>query len=338
MQAATKVGRLNEERWVGSLEEFVSGLKSQGFEGERDGSPATLDFYSHDASLFELRPKLVVFPKNMADLSRLVAVVNQLRPTTPDLNITARSAGTCMSGGSIGESIVIDFTKHMNKLNHIEDFSAQVEPGMFYRDFEKETLRFGSLLPTFPASRELAALGGMIGNSAGGEKSLEYGKTIDYVKQLDVILSNGRSYKLKPLNRQELEKKKGQQDFEGEIYRKMHKLLEDNYELIKDAKPKVSKNSTGYNLWDVWDRQTGIFDLSKLFVGSQGTLGLVGDIHLRLIKDKPHSGVLVVFMKDTKVLGEIINEVKKYKPASFEAFDNYTLMLSIKFFPYFRKT
>jgi len=323
---------------VGSIEQFAGGLKSQGFEGGVDGAPTTLDFYSHDASLFELRPQVVVYPKNMADLSRLVATVNQFRPSQPDLNITARSAGTCMSGGSIGESIVVDFTKHMNKLTHVEDFAAQVEPGMLYREFEKETLKHGSLLPTFPASRELAAVGGMVGNSAGGEKSLEYGKTGEFVKQLDVVLSNGRSYALRPLSYQELERKKGQQDFEGEIYRKMHKLLEDNYDVIKAAKPKVSKNSTGYNLWDVWDRTTGIFDLTKLFVGSQGTLGLIGDIHFRLIKDKPHSGVLVVFMKDIKPLGDIINKVLEDKPASFEAFDNYTLILSMKFFPYFRKT
>lgn len=323
---------------MGSIEQFAGGLKSQGFEGEVDGAPTTLDFYSHDASLFELRPQVVVYPKNMADLSRLVATVNQFRPSQPDLNITARSAGTCMSGGSIGESIVVDFTKHMNKLTHVEDFAAQVEPGMLYREFEKETLKHGSLLPTFPASRELAAVGGMVGNSAGGEKSLEYGKTGEFVKQLDVVLSNGRSYALRPLSYQELERKKGQQDFEGEIYRKMHKLLEDNYDVIKAAKPKVSKNSTGYNLWDVWDRTTGIFDLTKLFVGSQGTLGLIGDIHFRLIKDKPHSGVLVVFMKDIKPLGDIINKVLEDKPASFEAFDNYTLILSMKFFPYFRKT
>ena len=323
---------------MGSIEQFAGGLKSQGFEGGVDGAPTTLDFYSHDASLFELRPQVLVYPKNMADLSRLVATVNQFRPSQPDLNITARSAGTCMSGGSIGESIVVDFTKHMNKLTHVEDFAAQVEPGMLYREFEKETLKHGSLLPTFPASRELAAVGGMVGNSAGGEKSLEYGKTGEFVKQLDVVLSNGRSYALRPLSYQELERKKGQQDFEGEIYRKMHKLLEDNYDVIKAAKPKVSKNSTGYNLWDVWDRTTGIFDLTKLFVGSQGTLGLIGDIHFRLIKDKPHSGVLVVFMKDIKPLGDIINKVLEDKPASFEAFDNYTLILSMKFFPYFRKT
>src|SRR5688572_13651592 len=129
-----------------------------------------------------------------------------------------------------------------------------------------------------------------------------------------------------------------QKDFEGKVYKDLFHLIERNYDKIKAAKPKVSKNSTGYNLWDVWDRETGIFDLAKLFVGGQGTIGLVSDINFRLIHDKLHSGVLVAFMKNIDNLGEVINTVLPHKPASFEAFDNYTLNFSIKYFPFFRKT
>lgn len=320
------------------MEAFIAALGQSGFSGELDNSDETLDLYSHDASLFELRPKLVVFPRSVADLNRLVETVNRCRPAIPDLSLTARSAGTCMSGGAIGESVVVDFARHLNTLENVENFSARTQPGVLYRDFEKATLLKSALLPTFPASRELASIGGMVANNAGGEKSLQYGKTEDYVQRLDMVLSDGRSYTFKPLSREALEGKKSQNDFEGEIYRRMYEMLERNYEAVKAAKPKVSKNSTGYNLWDVWDRQTGVFDLTKLIVGSQGTLGLISDIYLRLIHDKPHSGVLVVFMKDTTRLGEIISRVLEDKPASFEAFDNYTLNLAIKFFPYFRKT
>src|SRR5207245_2356973 len=129
-------------------------------------------------------------------------------------------------------------------------------------------------------------------------KSLEFGKTENFVDQLEVVLADGKPYTLKPLKKAELDAKMKQKDFEGDIYRQMFKLLDDNYDKIKAAKPKVTKNSTGYNLWDVWDREAGIFDLTKLFVGSQGTLGLVSDIHFRLIHDKLHSGVLVAFMKN----------------------------------------
>jgi FAD/FMN-containing dehydrogenase len=100
----------------------------------------------------------------------------------------------------------------------------------------------------------------------------------------------------------------------------------------------VSKNSTGYNLWDIWDRQTGIFDLTKAFIGSQGTLGLITDIQFKLVPTELYSGVLVCFMKSMDGLGDIINTVLTQHPTSFESFDNYTLNLSIKFFPFFRKT
>ncbi len=317
---------------------FYDTLKKMGFEGEIDTTEESRQFYSHDASLFEMVPEVVVRPKNIADLIRLVDSVNQCRTKIPKLSLTARSAGTCMSGGSINESVLVDFLKHLNKIEEVTSHSARTQPGVFYRDFEKETLKKKALLPSFPASRELASVGGMVANNSGGEKSLEFGKTENFVTKLDVVLADGKTYTLKPLNKKELEAKKAQKDFEGELYRRMFDLLDKNYDKIKLAKPKVTKNSTGYNLWDVWDRETGIFDLTKLFVGSQGTLGLVGDISFNLINDKPHSGVLVAFMKSTDNLGEIINAVLPQKPASFESFDNYTLMLSIKFFPYFRKT
>jgi FAD/FMN-containing dehydrogenase len=226
----------------------------------------------------------------------------------------------------------------LNVIENVTSNLAQAQPGVFYRDFEKATLTQGGLLPSFPASRELCTIGGMVANNSGGEKSLEYGKTENFIDQLQTVLADGKSYTLKALNKDELQAKKVQKDFEGDIYRKMFDLLDGHYDQIKAAKPKVSKNSTGYNLWDVWDRQTGVFDLTKLIAGSQGTLGLISDIQFRLVHDKPHSGVLVVFMKNLDNLGQIINAVVAKKPASFEAFDNYTLELAIKFFPYFRKT
>lgn len=299
---------------------------------------ATLDTYSHDASLFELRPEMVVYPKTNQDLEQLIICAHLFKKQIPNLSLTARSGGTCMSGGAINDSVIVDFSKYFNHPTILGKSTAQVQSGVFYRDFEKATLTKGMLLPSFPASRELATVGGMVANNAGGEKSLEFGKTENFVNKLSVVLSDGQTHELKALNNQELKAKCQQSNFEGQIYNQMFQLLDKNYDQIKNAKPKVSKNSTGYNLWDVWDRQTGIFDLTKLFVGSQGTLGLVANIEFRLIHDKPHSGVLVCFMKNLDQLGELINTVVATKPASFEAFDNHTLILAIKFFPYFRKT
>ncbi|MBI4034337.1 FAD-binding oxidoreductase [Candidatus Saccharibacteria bacterium] len=316
---------------------FIEKLKQVGFEGEVDDSQATRQAYSHDASLFEIMPQLVVYPKSEADLQKLVAGAVQLKKQMPNLSLTARSAGTCMSGGAINDSVIVDFRRYLTAIESVDELSAKVQPGALYREFEAATLRHGALLPSFPASRELATVGGMVANDAGGEKSLEFGKTENFVEQLRVVLGDGQPHLLKALNRQELEAKMSAGDFESQLCQQLFKLIEANYDRIKAAKPRVSKNSTGYNLWDVWDRQSGVFDLTKLFVGSQGTLGLISDIKFRLVHDKPHSGVLVVFMKNLNGLGELINTVVAAKPASFEAFDNHTLTTAIKFFPYFHK-
>lgn len=318
------------------MEELVKKLGAI-FSGELDTSDETKEFYSHDASLFELKPEVVGFPKHSDDLKNVVKFVNHHRKDYPKLSITPRSRGTDMSGGAIGESIVLDVSKYMNKLVKISKDSATVQPGMMYKDFEVETLKKGALLPSYPASRDMASVGGMMSNNSGGEKSLEYGKTDNFVTELKMVLSDGNEYTVKPLNKQQLVRKMSQQDFEGKLYKKTFELLEKHYDEIQAAKPHVSKDSTGYHLWNVWNRKTGIFDLTKLFVGAQGTLGLISEGTVRLVPHREHSGLLVLFLRDIDDLGELIPTVLKHKPATFESFDDQTLLLSIKFMPSFLK-
>ncbi len=319
------------------MDEIKKGLTKAKFSGEVDDAPATLDLYSHDASMFELRPKLVVKPKDAKDVEKIVKLISARKKSQPSLSLTARSAGTCMSGGSINDSIIVDFLEHFTKLESVSAEKARVQPGVFYRDLEPETLKKGSLMPSYPASRELASVGGMVNNNAGGEKSLEYGKTENFVTELKFVFSDGIERTVKPLNKSELDKKLSQKDFEGQVYKRLFELLDNNYQQIKDAKPRVSKNSTGYNLWDVWDREAGVFDLTKLIVGAQGTLGFVTDIHFRLVPARPHSGLLVLFMKEIDDLGDVITKVMKSKPATFESFDDATMFLGMKFLFSFRK-
>lgn len=307
------------------------------FKGEIDETDSTREFYSHDASLFELKPSVVVMPKDAQDIGAIVTFINKNKSAYPELSLTPRSAGTDMSGGAIGESIVADMTKYMNSLVAADALSAEVQPGMYYRDFDVETLKFGSILPSYPASRDLCTLGGMISNNSGGEKSLQFGKTANFTTELRVVFSDGNEYTVKPIAKDELVRKMSQGDFEGNLYKRTFELLEAHYEQIKAAKPNVSKDSTGYHLWEVWDRETGIFDLTKLIVGSQGTLGVVTNIKVSLVPKPAHSGLLVCFMKDVDNLGEVINTVLSHKPATFESFDDNTLWLSFKFFPAFIK-
>ena len=109
-----------------------------------------------------------------------------------------------------------------------------------YKDFEVETLKYGSILPSYPASRDLAGMGGIVNNNSGGEKSLQFGKTDNFVTHLRVVLSDGNEYEVKPLTRDELNAKMGQDTFEGNLYRRTFELLDRHYDEIKAAAPKVS--------------------------------------------------------------------------------------------------
>lgn len=319
------------------MDEFKHELAAAGFRGEVDDSPETREFYSHDASLFEVTPQLVVMPKDSKEVQLLVRLVNKYKKKLPELSLTARSAGTDMSGGAVNESVIVDFNKHFTKIESVTATEAHAQPGVFYRDFEKATLEHHAIMPSYPASRDLCTIGGMVANNSGGEKSLEFGKVKDFVNELKVVFSDGKEYTVKPLTKLQLVKKMGQKDFEGRLYKQLFQLLEKNYDKIKAAEPQVSKNSMGYNLWYVWDRKTGVFDLTKLIVGSQGTLGLVTDIKYRLVPHREHTGLLVIFLRDIDHLGEIIPKVLQYKPAAFESFDDATLWLSIRFLPSFLK-
>ncbi len=319
------------------MDEIITSLSKVGFKGETDDSPAALDLYSHDASMFELRPKLIVKPTNASDVEKLVKLVAEKKKHNPGLSLTARAAGTDMSGGAINDSIIVDFKEHFTTIERVSSSAAQAQPGVLYKDLESETLKHSALMPSYPASRDLAIIGGMVNNNSGGEKSLEFGKTENFVTELEFVFADGIARTIKPLNRTELNQKMAQTDFEGQVYAKLYKLIDDNYHKIKAAKPNVTKNSTGYNLWDVWDRDKEVFDLTKLIVGAQGTLGFVTDIHFRLVNARPHSGLLVLFMKNINDLGEVIPKVLESKPATFESFDDATLWLSIRFMPSFKK-
>lgn len=312
------------------LEELKNIIK-----GEVSSDKKELLVYSRDASIFEVKPQLVVKPKDAEDIKNIVKWVLANKDLSPELSLTARSGGTDMTGGALNDSIILDFTSHFKRILEVSDPPAGgfavVEPGVFYRDFEKETLKKNLLLPSYPASREICTVGGMVANDSGGEKSLRYGKTENYVQDLNVVLGDGQEYLLKALTPEELEQKKSQDSFEGEIYRQMYDLLESNFELIQKAKPKVSKNSAGYLLWNVWDRNK--FDLAQLFTGAQGTLGLITKIKFRLIKPKKYSRLLLIFLRDLKSLGDVVNLVNKSEPESFESYDDHTFKLATKILP-----
>lgn len=301
--------------------------------GGVEDSLEILKEYSRDASLFELKPKLVVFPKDTEDVKALVRFVNA--HPAENLSLTCRSGGTDMTGGPLTQSIVVDMQRHFTKVLEVGEDWAKVQPGAWYRDFEKEVAKRGLLLPSYPASKDICTMGGMVANNSGGEKTLHYGKTEDYVKELKVVLADGQEYVVSPLSASELEEKIRRQDFEGNLYERIFELVKENQDTLFKAKPKVSKNSSGYYLWNVWDGST--FDLTKLLVGSQGTLGIVTEITFRLISSKKHSTLLVVFLYDFAPLAQLTQKLLEREPESLEAYDDHTLSFALSHLPDFIK-
>lgn len=300
----------------------------------------TLSQMSRDTSLFSRRPKVVVYPKDAGDVANLVKEATKMKAEGKNVSVTARAAGTDMSGGPLTDSIVAVFTKYMNRVHEVKQTAnggyAVTEPGVYYRDFEKETLAHGDLmLQSYPASRELAAMGGIVNNNSGGERTLEFGKTEDYVESIDVVLSDGSQVTFGELSPVELEAKKQLQTLEGAIYREMDDLLTEHAAKIANAKPKVSKNSAGYALWDVKDSAKKTFNLAKLICGAQGTLALMTTAKLRLVKDQGSRSMLVAFLKESDMpkLPQIVHAVLPHNPESFESFDNHTLSLAVRFLP-----
>lgn len=297
------------------------------FKGDLRTDSLTLETFSKDASIFELKPQLVAAPLNTEDIKSLVNFINQ-NPKN-GFSLTPRAAGTCMSGGPLSESIVLDMTKHFINVIKVENDFAITQPGVYYRDFDKATLEQGLILPCYTSSREICTVGGMVGNNSAGEKTLSYGQTDKYVKRLKIVLADGNEYEIKPLSKEELDKKIKQKDFEGNIYKRIYELIQENKEIIQKAKPTTSKNSAGYYLWNVLEGET--FDLNKLIVGSQGTLGIVTEIEFQLVKPKPFSETMVITLNNLENVDKIVNEVLQFKPESFECFDDKTLQYAVKY-------
>ncbi|MDP1624991.1 MAG: FAD-binding oxidoreductase [bacterium] len=318
----------------------ISALKAflkDSFKGEWEDSSATITKYSRDAGLFEVTPRIVLFPKDAEDIKAVVHFVRVNKATYPDLSITARAAGTDMSGGPINDSIILDIARNMHGVISMTKDRATVLPGTYYRDFEKESLKQGVILPCYTASKNLNTVGGMVANNSAGEKTLKYGQTKDYVESLKVVFADGNEYEVKALDKEGLKAKLEQQDFEGQLYRDVWDIVSRNEALLANAKPKVSKNAAGYYLWNVWDPTAdggkGRFDMAQLVVGSQGTLGIVTEATIRLVPVKPLSKLFVIFMPTIDRLGDVVNDLLPFKPESLESYDDSTMALAVKFLP-----
>src|SRR5581483_3561155 len=285
--------------------------------GEVTDSPEVRRHFAHDASILRLAPAIVVYPRNEADVRKTASFTWQLAQRGRTMPITARGGGSNTSGSALGNGILLIFTAHMNKilvLDAKKEFIT-VEPGATYDKIEQTLFTHGLFLPPYPASQHYATIGGGIATNAIGEKSIKYGPVKRYVDQLRVVLANREIIETGPLTKKELNKKLGLSSFEGEIYRSLDALLEENSELIANEKQRVKAvyNAVGYNLFEVKNKKD--FNLTPLFIGSQGTLGIITEATLGVVPNNPLTSMALISLGRLSDLQEALPKILELKPS-----------------------
>lgn len=310
----SKVAHYLQEHLLGEVTESVDARK----------------FFATDNSIFNVVPSIVLYPRNENDVRKTARFSWQLAERGRIVPITARGAGTDYSGGALGSGVMVVFPAHMNRIVQLDTKTGNivVEPGLNYGRLQQTLHTHERFLPPYPASIEYSTIGGAVANNAGGEKSFKYGVTLDYVKSLRVVLANGEVITTSRLSKRELSKKLGLSTFEGEIYRQLDTLIEENKETIRAMDRAVSKNTAGYNLAEV-KKPNGSFDLTPLLVGSQGTLGIISEITLTTEGFNPETTLFMASFDGIESACEAMNELRRLPdlPSAIEMVDGHLLEL-----------
>ncbi len=281
-------------------------------------------YFATDASILQLPPALVVYPRNESDVRKTARFTWQLAERGRIIPMTARGSGTDQTGAAIGSGIMIVFPAHMNRILELDTKAniVAVEPGINFSKLQQALHTHGRFLPPYPASAEYSTVGGAIANNASGEKSIKYGDMRAYVHSLRVVLANGEVIETGRLGKRELSKKLGLATFEGEVYRSVDTLIEEHKERIMNMRRNIAKNNAGYNLLEV-KHDDGSFDLTPLFVGSQGTLGIITEASLGTEEHNPQTVVMMANFESLENAQAAIMELRSLadSPSAIELID-----------------
>lgn len=284
-----------------------------------------LGLYSTDASSYQMRPLAVTIPKTEDDLKYIITIANE-----NEIPVLPRGGATSLAGQTVNKALIIDFTKYFNRIIEInlEERWALVQPGVI-RDQLNLALKSHKLyFAPDPATTSRATIGGMIANNSSGTRSIKYGKTIDHIIGLKVLLMDGTVMDLHNLSREEYDAKCAQKGREAFTYKAFKKVIEEHKEDIRAAYPKVLRRVQGYPLDEFID--TDDWNLAKVFSGSEGSLGIILEAKIKLEPIPEYKAAFIVHYDDRM---KAINEVKHFidfKPAAVEMLDYNVFELSLK--------
>jgi FAD/FMN-containing dehydrogenase/Fe-S oxidoreductase len=279
--------------------------------------------YSTDASMYQIEPIGVVVPRHKGDVQAVIEVANRFKvPVLP------RGGGTSLAGQTVGHAIVLDFSKYMQKVLEVNqaELWCRVQPGLVQDELNAHVRPLGMQFGPDTSTSNRATIGGMIGNNSAGAHSLTYGKTLDHVLDLTVLLADGSELLLKDLAPESLNIKLQADTAEGRIYREVARLAQEHRSEILARYPKIMRRVSGYNLDEFIKPQP--FNLSRVLVGSEGTLAIVVEARMRLVPKPKWTALDVIHFEDDIAALEASQAILETRPYALESTDKMILNLA----------
>ena len=309
----------NDRIRKGEREEIARELQKR-VSGEVRFDPFSRVLYSTDASIYQMEPVGVVIPRSVEDV---LAVVEVGRDS--GVPVLPRAGGTSLAGQTVNHAMVIDFSKYLNQVLEVnpEEHWARVQPGIVLDQLNRELAGHNLQYAPDPTTANRACVGGGIGNNSCGAHSVIYGKTLDHVQELQVVLADATQAHFRPLTNQELEAKLSGTGLESDIYRGLRRLARDNAAEIQARYPKIMRRVSGYNVDEFLTDDP--FNLSRMVVGSEGTLCVMTEAKVNLVARPTMTGLSVLHFADIVRAAEATREVLKHDPSSVEVMDKILL-------------
>ncbi len=279
--------------------------------------------YSTDASIYQIEPIGVVVPRHKGDVQAVVELANKF-----NVPVLPRGGGTSLAGQTVGHALVLDFSKYMQNVLEVnqEELWCRVQPGLVQDELNAYVRSMGLQFGPDTSTSNRATIGGMIGNNSAGAHSLTYGKTLDHVIELTVLLSDGSEVVLKELSSDALEGKSQADSLEGRVHREVARLAQEHRSEILARYPKIMRRVSGYNLDEFIKPQP--FNLSRILVGSEGTLGMVVEAKMRLVPKPKWTALDVIHFDDDLEALRASQAILETAPYALESTDKMILNLA----------
>lgn len=284
--------------------------------GDATGTPTIRAHYATDLSILTQTPEIAVLPKVTNDIRKVARFAWQLAEKGHALSITARGNGTDTTGAAISSGIIIDTSKYLNNILFIstkdKNKIVHVQAGTSVHTLN-QTLRWQGL--EIHGAPGESTVGGVIAGAKRGRGAGKYAALSDNVERLEVVLANGDILETERISKREVGRRKGLQTMEGDIYRQLDALIDDNEELINTISSE--RDSVGYQIDQVKNKD-GSIDLTPLFVGSQGTLGIISEAVVRTGFYSEDEDVLVATVQDASTAQDLADQLLSLDPNALE--------------------